>query len=232
MVFMILLTGNVFSQEPARKTLDFGCLNAPQTKLYKRAFALLTEALQRNQKRLVMKQLPGKRSLINVNLGFTDGDAFRVHDLNQANAYPNIVRVDEPIIVIDQSVWSKKDIKVDGWDSLRPYSIVYHRGTKFIRDHESIFKSVQIVNQMQSVFTILKIDRADITITSRETGYLCLRKFNLENSGIKVLSPPLLEINLHTYMHKSHGTLAVELAESLRQMKQDGTYNRLLNTVE
>ncbi len=234
MVFIFFLTGtgNVFSREPAVQTLYFGCLNAPDTKLFKRAFALLTEALKRNGRGLIMKRLPGKRSLINVNKGLTDGDAFRVHDLNQDNAYPGIVRVDEPIFILDQSVWSKKNIKVDGWESLRPYSIVYHRGTKFIRDHESIFKSVQIVNEMQSVFTVLKIDRADLTITSRETGMLCLKKFSLEDSGIKVQYPPLLEIALHTYLHKSHAALAVELAGTLKQMKQDGTYNRLLNDVQ
>ncbi len=232
-VFLILIgAGSVSGREPEVHTLSFGCLNAPETKLYKRAFVLLTEALKRNGRGLVMERLPGKRSLINVNLGVIDGDAFRVHDLNQANAYPDIVRVDEPILILDQSVWSKKEIKVDGWESLWPYSIVYQRGSRFIRDHESIFKSVQIVDGMQSVFTILKIDRADLTITSRETGRFYLKKFNLEDSGIKVCYPPLLEIYLHTYMHKSHAPLAVKLAETLKRMKQDGTYKRLLNAVE
>ena len=142
-VFLILLlwSGELQSQETYQKTIHFGTLNSPRTKVYQRAFALLTEAFKRNGLGFSMEVLPGKRSLMYVSQGVIDGDAFRVHTLNQSDEYPEIVRVDEPILIIDQSVWSKKDIKVDGWESLKPYSIVYERGTLFIEKHEKITES-------------------------------------------------------------------------------------------
>jgi polar amino acid transport system substrate-binding protein len=229
-IFLLLWAGQVNCQEISKKTIHFGTINSPQTKIYKQIFALLTEAFKRNGICFSLETLPGKRSLAMVDLGLIDGDAFRVHDLNQFNEYPGIIRVDESILTIDQSVWSKKSIKVDGWESLRPYSIVYQRGTLLIEKHEKIFKTVQVVDDVESIFKILDIDQADITITSKESGESALKKYQLESSGIKLQHPPLKEINLHPYMNKrKHAILALKLAQTIREMKLDGTYARIIN---
>ncbi len=219
-------------RDQAPNTIHFGTINSSRTKLYKRAFAVLTEAFQRNGFGFSLESMPGKRSLSSVDRGLIDGDAFRIHTLNQNDEYSDIIRVEEPILIIDQSVWSKKQIKVDGWESLKPYSIVYERGTQFIEKHEYIFKNVQAVNDVESIFTILNINRADITITSRDSGTSALKKFHLEASGIKLQYPPLLEIILHPYMNIKHAALAEKLAQTIRQMKTDGTYSKIFEKIQ
>lgn len=235
-IFAILIlcsTELLQGQEDNHQVIRFGTINSPSTRIYKRAFAVLTEAFRRNELGFSMESLPGKRSLHFVEQGQLDGEAFRIDSFNKFNEYPKLIRVEEPIITIDQSVWSKKQIKVDGWESLKSYSIVYERGTRFIEKNEHIFKSVQTVDDMKSVLKVLSIDRADITITSSDTGASLIKKFHMENSGIKLQFPPLQEIILHPYMNKEkHSVLAVELAQTIREMKTDGTYARIMEAIQ
>lgn len=214
------------------RVIKFGAINNPETKLYKQALAILTEALNRSGYGVSLEHLPGARSLKWANGGILDGDAFRVADLNKSGKYPNLIRVDEPILTIDQSVWSKMDIKVEGLESLKNYSVVYDRGTRFIEEKEKSFKSIYAVEGMEQVFLALNMGRADITITSRETGQMYLKKLNMEDSGIKVLSPPLEVIQLYPYMNRKHEQLVLLLARTLRSMKADGTYQKIVEAVQ
>lgn len=232
-LILVMPQGTAFAETMQEKTVRFGTINGPDTLLYKKAEVLLAEAFKRNGYDFSLECLPGKRSLLWVKKGILDGDALRVPDMNKSGEYPGLVMVEESLITIDQSVWSKLDIKVDGWDSLKDYRIVYQRGTKFIDEKKEIFKSYQIIDNMFSVFKILKKGRADLTITSRDTGAMCLKKLNMENSGIKVLYPPLKEIVLYPYMNaEKHLDLSLRLARTLRAMKEDGTYDRLSRGAE
>lgn len=55
------------------------------------------------------------------NYGDIDGEALRIK-LNKKD-YPNLVRVDEPIMTVEQFVILKKTNKIDikNWDDLLPY---------------------------------------------------------------------------------------------------------------
>lgn len=221
------------SCQEANATIRFGTINNPETKLFRQASAVLTAVFEKNGYRFSLKHLPGNRSLKWANQGVLDGDAFRVYDLNKSDSYPNLVRVGEPIITIDQSVWSKSDIKIDGWASFGDYRIVYIRGAKSIEKKTHLFKSALDVGNMRQVFSLLNIGRADLTITSRETGTMFLKKLKMEDSGIRVLSPPLEIIRLYPYLNKTKlGRLAPVLADTLKGMKADGTYYKILERVQ
>jgi len=75
---------------------------------------------------------------------------------------------------------------------------------------------------------MLSRDRGDILITSPETGAAILRKLSLENSGIRMLEPPLTEIRLYTFLRKKHARLALKIAASIREMREDGTYQQIV----
>ena len=115
--------------------------NHSDTPLYHQANKIMTVALKKLGYKLKIRTLPNKRSLLWANSGITDGELFRVSKLD-LKQLPNLQQVTEPLFTIDQSVLSKKDIKVDGWDSMENYSIAYERGTTFIEEKENMFKHV------------------------------------------------------------------------------------------
>ncbi len=213
------------------KTIRFGTIDSPGVPIYEKANAFLAEAFRRHGYTFELSTYPGKRALLWVDTDKLDGDAFRIYSLNAEQEYMNIVRVEEPIITIDQSVWSKEDFVVDGWESLRNYRLVYERGTKFIENNLHYFESAVPVNNLQQAFLMIHRGRADIAITSRDTGTPRLIEYGLESSGIKVLDPPLLELHLYPYMNIKHEELAENIAQTLREMKSDGTVKRLTEEV-
>lgn len=57
-------------------------------------------------------------------------------------------------------------------------------------------------------------------------GYAQLKKMNL--TDVKVLSPPLATKKMYMYLNKKHKGLALKVAESLKEMKRDGSYDRIV----
>ncbi len=230
-LIIVLFQCIISASEDDDKIIRFGTIDSPGVPIYEKANAFLTEAFNRNGYRFELSTFPGKRALLWVETGRLDGDAFRIYSLNAEQEYMNIVRIEEPIITIDQSVWSKRDIVVDGWESLKNYRLVYERGTKFIENNLHYFESAVPVNNLQQAFMMIHRGRADIAITSRDTGTPRLIEYGLENSGIKVLYPPLLELHLYPYMNIQHEELAECISQTLREMKSDGTVKRLTEEV-
>ncbi|CAM4094980.1 hypothetical protein PSBY109024_08795 [Pseudoalteromonas byunsanensis] len=160
-------------------------------------------------------------------MGKVDGELFRVSDLD-LSIYPNLTRVNEPIATIDQSVIGKSDVVVNGWQSMKRYIIAYERGTAFLDKNQSRFKDVILVDDFDQAIELIMAGRADITVTSRATAQRLMHSSAQPYTEIKIHSPALVEIKLHTYINKPrHPELAHQLAEVLKAMKLDGRYQQL-----
>jgi polar amino acid transport system substrate-binding protein len=225
---------SINTQKPPRvaPNIILGTTNHSDTPLYKQANKVMSAALKKLGYKLTITTLPNKRSLLWANNGITDGDLLRVSTL-ALKKLPNLQQVTEPLFTIDQSVLSKKDIKVDGWDSMKNYSIAYERGTKFIEEKEDKFKSVYLVNSTEQAIAMLFNDRADITITSFSTATKFLHKNKEHAKTIKILQPPLTSVTLHVYLYKQrHKKLAEALSVVLKEMKSTGQFQQLLESNE
>jgi len=119
---------------------------------------------------------------------------------------------------------------VDGWQSMKNYSLAYERGTKFIEEKESKFKHVYLVSRTEQAVAMVFNDRADLTITSLSTATKLLQKNKRYAATIKVLKPPLATIILHVYLNKQrHRKLAEALSVVLKEMKRTGQFQELLD---
>lgn len=68
--------------------------------------------------------------------------------------------------------------------------------------------------------------RADIVVYSRFEGYEMIRQLNLKT--IRVIEPPLATRAMFLYLNKKHGLLVPKIAKHLKIMKQDGTFNQII----
>ena len=72
--------------------------------------------------------------------------------------------------------------------------------------------------------------RVDVVLYTRADGILLARELGLYS--VAPLSPSLRDVDLYLYLNRKHEPLVPRLAQALREMKADGSYNRILATLK
>jgi polar amino acid transport system substrate-binding protein len=85
---------------------------------------------------------------------------------------------------------------------------------------------VILVPTETELFNMLDKNRLDVALYSKLAGYEQLMLRGL--SDIYHLEPPLASREMYLYLNKKHAHLADEVAEALRDMKEDGAYDLIV----
>jgi len=187
---------------------------------------VLKEALHRIGYKLDSRGLPNERSLINTNRGIIDGEAQRIAGMEKK--YPNLIRVQEKIMDWQFVAFSKQKIDTTaGWKSLTSYTASFIMGWKIFEYNVPKQTSITTVQNEKILFNLLKRDRIDVVLYELWQGLELIKSHNYTN--IELSTPPLTTREMFTYLHKKHAHLAPKLAQALKKMKHDGTYNQLYN---
>lgn len=177
----------------------------------------------------IIHAAPSERSLINANEGIVDGEYLRIAGLEKK--YPNLVQVPESVCAYEFTAFARnRAIRVKGWESLRPYNVGYITGWKILEENVTGVKSLTTVRNDDALFELLRSDRADLVIFERLGAEAYLKRTGAR--GIRPLSPPLARREMYLYLNRGNATLAPVLAKALRQMKQDGTWRRIMASVQ
>lgn len=215
----------------------FCSINKENSRLYKISDAVLTYVFKNIGVKFELKNFPPNRAPIELNSGKIDGDTHRVYDFNSENKYPNLIRVEESIQTVDQSVFTKlENIKVNGWKSLSSYRVLYLSGIIVVEKGLDL-AGTPVENRLgvydiDNAFNLLNLGRGDIVIVSPSTGQASLRKLGISNKSIKMLYPPVVTIQLYPYMHKKHAVLAKKLAAEIKELKKNGQYNEIIKAIK
>jgi polar amino acid transport system substrate-binding protein len=182
------------------------------------------EALRRLGYKLETVMLPAERALLNSNNGVIDGEMSRISGLNKR--YTNLIQVNEKIIDWEFVAFSKKNINLNNrWQSLKPYSVSIINGWKILEKNIPSNVDLTKVKNPDQLFGMLLLKRADLIIYGKWAGSYYLKSNNMHD--VKIINPPLTIKPLYIYLHKKHTKLAKKLAKSLKNMKQDGTYQKI-----
>jgi len=123
----------------------------------------------------------------------------------------------------------KMEFPVKDWEALHPYSVGFIIGWKILEKNIKSTKYTIKAKEPRQLFNLLGKKRVDLVVYDRWMGLFYIKKNNL--SFIKTLEPPLVQKQMYLYLHKKHLKLVPEIASSLRQMKEDGTYEKIFNKV-
>lgn len=165
------------------------------------------------------------RALTNANENLDQGVAMRIKGLEKK--YPNLVRIDEPLIQNDFVAYSKNlDLITNDWDSLKPFTVVYINGWVIFDRNLNPDQEHHTVKTPQQMFAMLEKNKVDLVLYERWQGLQ-----NAKDSGMHVTvhEPPLASVNMFMYIHKDYASLAPKLAQALREMKKDGSYQSIYN---
>lgn len=186
---------------------------------------LLEEAYGRLGVSIEMIEMPGLRAITTANNGESDGEVIRLERV--LPTYPNLRMVPETLIYIDSVVATKKlNFTIRGWESIR----YYIAGT--VRGYHSIQKRLKdqkhyVADSTHSSLKMLDQDRVDLVVMNNLDLIRGLNETGLK--GIKMMQPPLTHSPLHHMLHKKHEALVPRVNEVLKEMKADGTHQRIID---
>jgi len=176
----------------------------------------------------VIQPLSGERALLNANEGIDDGDVGRIAGLDKT--YPNLVRVPELLMSAQLKVFSREaDFVVTGADSLKPYDVAILTGWKIVERTVVGTRSLVQLETFEQMFDMLGKGRVDLAIAEEMMSREVIRKLGLRS--IKTLDPALLKVDWYLYLNKKHAALVPQLEAAIRQMRQDGTLQKLQTEV-
>jgi polar amino acid transport system substrate-binding protein len=90
-----------------------------------------------------------------------------------------------------------------------------------------VAKAVNKVDKPEQLFLMLDGGRIDLALYTRADGIALARSMGL--AAVAPLAPSLKDVDMYLYLHKRHEALVPKLAQALREMKADGSYNRILS---
>lgn len=187
---------------------------------------LATEIFRRLGIAVAIHSLPAERALLTLNAGLDDGTMARVAGL--AKRYANLVQFSEPLMASEFMVFTKRaHLQMTGWDSLQPYHIGIITGWKILEQHLTGVTALTKVKDRSQLFQLLDHDRVDVIIFLRWGGLEIIKRLGL--TDVEALEPPLIVQDVFIYLYKKHTALAAQASAVLKDMKQDGTYQRIFD---
>ena len=184
---------------------------------------VLSEAYKRINIEVKFKKLPARRSIESSNNGLLDGEVNRIAGIDKK--YSNLIMIPFPINFLEGVAFTKKqNITINGWDSLKPYTIAIRLGTKFAEKGTKGMNVKKFVSN-EKIFNLVSENRYDICVSSRIVGLYQIKKQNL--IGIKVLEPPLAKHDLFHYLNKKHDDFVPIISKEIEKMQQEGRISEI-----
>ncbi|MCH8620239.1 transporter substrate-binding domain-containing protein [Undibacterium sp. TS12] len=171
--------------------------------------------------------LPGERSLRSSNNGEMDGELYR--RLGMDRDYPNLVIVPVPLLTYEIVIFTNgTNFVVNGWESLRPYTIGFVKGIKII-EQNTVGMKLESAPTVRQAFQKMLLGRSDVVVSNRISGQAALDE--MKQTNISVLTPPLATFPVFHYLNKKHAALVPALTEILQKMQREKTIEGIQNAV-
>jgi polar amino acid transport system substrate-binding protein len=223
------------NQSDSAKTIVFGTIATESIPYFWKLTLIYSEAFKRLGYSFTRTSLPGERSLVDANIGAVDGVAARIASLDP-DQYPNLMQVAEPIFVFKDGAYSvDTSIRINGWESLRGkgYVVGLAKGIKSVEQKLPLYvekENIVTLTGFEQSLKMLQARRIDIFIASTLVEESALMKSDAYKD-VKLVGIVEEKI-LYPWLNKKHQELAPRLADALKAMKADGTFQKIIEAVK
>lgn len=185
---------------------------------------IVAEAFRRIGLPVKLVMLPSERSLQNANQGIDDGVYVRVAGLERQ--YPSLVMVPEQVSEFAFTAFTRDaTLAARSWDDLRERHVALVAGWKIVERNLAGAPNLKPVRDEEALFALLDKGRAEVVVAGLHAGREIVRLRGYQ--GVRALLPPLAVEPMFLYLHKRHAGLVPRLNAALRDMRRDGTIQRL-----
>ncbi|MDL2357269.1 MAG: transporter substrate-binding domain-containing protein [Pseudomonadota bacterium] len=186
------------------------------------------ELFKKLDMQVVIQASSAERGLLNANSGIDDGDVSRVLGINKT--YQNLVRVPEPVMYYQMVAFTRNaNFTVNGAESLKPYDVGILTGWKILERTIVGTHSLVKMETGRQLFAMLDKERIDVAVIEKLEGMHFVKTMGLKH--IRILQPAYVEGDWFLYLNKKHVALVPRINAELSKMKQDGRYQRIVDSV-
>lgn len=196
--------------------------------------AIYTEAFRRLGMDFQVIGYPSQRAINMADNGAVDGQLERGHDFDLE--HPNLVRVEEATNTEAYTAYATKPgLSLNGWADLRKhsYTIVLRRGVgksaESLADYAEKSRLV-FVDRPEQGLMMLMLGRTDLYIDYtplvNETLKALRQSEERERMRNVYVAGIMARTTHHAFLHKRHAQLAPSLAQTLRDMKREGLFEK------
>ena len=191
---------------------------------------VLTEIYQNIGIDISITPLPAKRSQHLANSGGNDGEIMRIWTYGNEN--PNTIRVPTPYYYLETMpfVLTTSKININKKDDLANYRLTKIRGVKHTNNITQGMNNIYEMSNTEEMFKLLLNGRVDIALTNTIDGNLALTRLGYDN--IKAMERPLAILPLYHYVHKDHKLLVPLIDQEIKQLRNSGALQRLIQKAE
>ncbi|MES2950387.1 MAG: transporter substrate-binding domain-containing protein [Pseudomonadota bacterium] len=191
---------------------------------------VVIEAYRRLGMQVVIHKIPGERSLRSANNGDMDGELYR--KLGMDREYPNLVIVPVALLTYEIVIFTLgTSFVVNGWDSLRPYTVGYVKSIKIVEQNTQGMR-VEVAATLRQAFLKMSLGRSDVVVANRASGMAALKDMKeLNLADVKILAPALAMFPVFHYLNKKHAALVPKLTTVLQQMQKEKTIETIQKSV-
>ena len=202
---------------------------APSHAIYQ---SLHTEIFRRMGYDVQLNYYPDVRELIEVNAGHLDGSSGRIYDIDPENNYPNLIRIEE-VILPHRGIAITKDasIRIPDWASLKGYKISYISGDKWIENVLPRYVGADDVypaGDWLQALRLLDTGRVDVYLELDDMLGIIKIVDEFKNKPFFNAGTIAL-VEMYPYLNKKNQALVQPMISTLKAMKTDGTYERLVS---
>lgn len=141
--------------------------------------------------------------------------------------YRNLLRIPISHVAVAQTAFARDSaIRIDGWRSLKPYSLVFHKDFA-IATRKTRGMDCFMANSDTAVFKLVSGGQRELALAGRATGEKTIKRLRLDN--VFALSPPLQVDPLYHYLHKKHRKLVSKITFVMKSMKASGRMDEILD---
>ncbi|MBY0572236.1 MAG: transporter substrate-binding domain-containing protein [Undibacterium sp.] len=220
LLVLMLMGFAMFNLGLAQTTLRIGTPNDKRPSIVA-AQRVLQVAYARLHIQVEFINAPPKRVDADFKNGVIDGMSYRY----SAAPDPLVVLIQTPITYDDLVVFSAgTNLKVEGFPSLRPYTVGYIRGTNFL-ETQLIGISTETAPTSESMLRKLVAGRTNLAVDARSS--LCVAQ-QLGLKKIYVIEPALAHLPGYFVLQKKHQAQAQPLENILKKMEKEGEIQKIL----
>lgn len=232
-VFLCLMLPPTIAQETGTITFSGGApLGTHQPAVI---VPVLKEAFKRNGYSFQAEAYPSERSLMLSNRGQTDGELHRIYDFQTVSKhrYPNLIRIDEPILAVHPAIFSTQNLDVEGMHDLSGLVIGYQAGRKNfeteLKKHYPSKYIYSIATDLQA-FKMLAAGRVDVVVSELFLGRTLINQNEPFRDIHVVWQGKGTEI--YSYINSKYKKLGLKITNTLREMKIDGSLDKIKSETE
>jgi len=146
----------------------------------------------------------------------------------------HLIRSSEPVLSSPFFAFSVNDnIRIDGWESLAKYKVVYKRGLKFIEKNlAGRVPNTHPVDARESGIKLLLAGRADIFVDAPLLMLKVLQTDEFKGKGVKMLQPAVGKSEFYTYFYDKYKDIAMKYDQALHKLRTDGTIEKIMKETE